>query len=200
MPTNSGRSTTLEDTGFVSLSGDAIGYEDLQVNISSRRLPASQAPNWTAYDFGIAGGVAFGVLGFAIGELIDFSIQTSHTMKLNTILDNHVHWTLPSDSTGDRIKFQLDVIGAGIGEAFAVATGSPFTSETLLAGNESGRHNLFDLADIPAMNTTVSAMYMCRMTRIAASADDYSPRVYVLFNDSHYQRDTPAGSRQEDSK
>jgi len=29
---------------------------------------------------------------------------------------------------------------------------------------------------------------------------DYSSDVYVLFNDSHYMIDTPAGSRQEGSK
>ena len=199
MPTNSGRSTTIEDSGFVTFSGDAIGYEDLQANISSQRLPASQAPNWTTYDFGL-GGVAFGVLGFAVGELIDSNSQTSHTMLLNSVLEGHIHYTVPSNSAGDKFKFQLDVIAAGIGDPFSIPTGSPFTAEATLSGNEAGRHNYLDFGDIPAINSTVSSLYIMRLSRIAASSDEYTPRVYVLFKDSHYQRDTPAGSRAEGIK
>jgi len=200
MPTGSGRSVTLEDGGFIVLAGSAIGYDDLQVSASAAKLPASSAPTWTTFDFNIPGGVEFNVLGFGIGEYQDLYIQTSHRQKLNTILDNHIHWTIPSDSASDKIKFQLDVIAAGINEAFAVPPGSPFTSEHTLSGDESGGHKLLDLADIPAVNTTPSTIYIARLTRIAASSSDYSSDVYILFNDSHYMIDTPAGSRQEGSK
>jgi len=200
MPTDSGRSTKLEDTGFIVLSDEAMGWDDIQVSVSSARLPASSAPNWTTYDFGIAGGVAFNVLGYSVNEYQDIYIQTSHAMALQTILDNHIHWTIPSDSAGSKFKFQLDVIAAGIGEMFAAVAGSPFTPEKTLAGDESGRHNLFDLAEIPGVNTTVSTCYIMRMKRIAASSGEYGSPVYVIFNDSHYKSDTPAGSRAEDSK
>lgn len=71
------------------------GYEDIQVFISTARVPASNAPTWTTYAFGIRGGIAFSVLGFTVGDYLDFYIQTSHTMELSSVLDNHIHFTLP---------------------------------------------------------------------------------------------------------
>ncbi len=164
-------------------------YDDIQVTISLAKVPASSAPTWTTYDFGIAGGVAFAVLGFTVVNYLDIYIQTSHTMELNSILDNHIHWTIPSDAKNSKFKFQLDVIAAGVNEAFTVPTGSPFKNEHTLAGDESGRHNLMELADIPPMNTTVSSIYVCRLARIAASSAEYASPVYVLFNDCHFVRD-----------
>lgn len=173
-------------------------YDDLQVSISTAKVPASSAPTWRTYDFGL-GGVAFAVLGFAVGDYLDFYIQTSHSMELNTVLDNHIHYTLPSDVASNYIKFQLDVISAGVDEDFAIPSGSPFTAEVQLAGNEAGRHNLMELADIPAVNTTVSTVYLCRLTRIASTATSYPNEVYVIFDDSHYIKDDN-GSISEYSK
>lgn len=54
------------------------GYEDIQVTISLAKVPAGNAPTWTTYNFG--GAIAFAVLGFTVGDYLDFYIQTSHTM------------------------------------------------------------------------------------------------------------------------
>ena len=187
-------------TREIGYSGaDAIVWDDMQVALSTAKLPPASAPTWRTHDYGIAGGIEFSVLGFAIGDYLDFKVQTSHSMKLNTILDNHLHGTLPSDDSGKKIKWQLDVICAGIGEAWAVVAGSPFTAEMTLDGTQAGKHNLFEVADIPACNTTVSSMYNCRLTRIAASSDDYPNEVYLDYTDCHYQKDT-IGSLQEGSK
>lgn len=199
MPSNSGKNTTIEDDGTIVLSDDALVYDDLLGAVASAKLPASSAPAWTTYDFNIVGGVAFAVLGFDTNEYMDVYLQTTHAAKLNTIIENHVHWTIPTDSSGDKIKFQLDVIAAGIGETFAVPAGSPFTAESTLDGTESGKHNYLNLAHIPAFNTTVSSICIIRFKRIAATSNDYSGNVYVLFNDSHTQNDT-MGSRAEAAK
>lgn len=132
------------------------GYEDIQVVISTAKVPASSAPTWTTYAFGIGGGITFPVLGFAVGNYLDFYIQTSHTMELNSVLDNHIHWTIPTNSASkQKFQFQLDVIAAGVGAAFAVPAGSPFSAEHTLDGTEAGKHNLLELANIPGVNTTV---------------------------------------------
>ena len=47
-----------------------------------------------------------------------------------------------------------------------------------------------------AVNTTVSSVYICRLTRIAASSDEYGNEVYLIFNDAHYQKDS-LGSKEE---
>jgi hypothetical protein len=177
-----------------------VVYEDLQVGISNIKLPASNEPADRLYACGVGGGVTFPFLGFAIGEYIYFDVQTSHSMKLNTILDNHIHFVLPDTTTiGDKFKFQLDVIAAGINGQWAVPAGSPFSGEHTVAANDNTYHRLLSIADIPAVNTTLSTIYKCKLTRIAASSSDYAGEVYLTFTDCHYQKDT-MGSRQENSK
>ena len=163
-------------------------WDDLQVSLSSARVPAASAPTWRTFDFGL-GGPAFAVLGFAEGDYIDFSMQTSHSMEINSILFNHIHGTLPSNSSGDSVKWQLDVIAGGVGEAFATVAGSPFTEEYILSGDEAAKHNMFDVGEIPAVNTTVSTVYLCRLTRIASTVPKYAPEVYLIFDDAHYKKD-----------
>lgn len=178
---------------------DNYVYDDIQVNISISRRGANPPNDARTYDYGISGGVEFLCSGFAIGEGVDITVQTSHQMALNTILDQHMHYILPSDGVGDRMNWQLDVIAAGIGGTYAAAVGSPFTSEHVIGADEHVKHSLFELADIPAMNTTVSSLYRCRLTRIAATQDEYGSEVYVDFLDGHYKKDT-LGSRTEGAK
>lgn len=175
-------------------------WNDLQVVISAAKIPASNAPTWTTYNFGIDGGLAFNVLGFEIDDYIDIYVQTTHAVALNTEIENHIHWTIPSNDAGKYIKFKIDVIVAAIGEDFTVPFDSPYTSvEYQLNGNEAGKHNLLELGLVAAFNSTVSSIAIIRLTRIAASMNDYSNPVYVLFNDCHVIQDT-LGSIQENIK
>jgi hypothetical protein len=174
-------------------------YDDLQVSISNIRIPAANAPTERLYDGG-TGGVTFPFLGFAVGDYIYFDLQTSHSMKLNTILDFHIHFSLPNTTDiSDKFKFQLDVVAAPIGGQWAEPTGTPFTAEHTIVANDNTYHRIMDIADIPAVNTTVSTVYKCKLTRIAASGDEYGSEVYVTFADSHYEKDT-MGSATESAK
>lgn len=175
-------------------------YEDLQVSISNIKLPPAQEPSDVLYDCGVVGGVTFPFLGFALNEYIYFDVQTSHSMKLNTVLENHIHFILPNTTNiGDKFKFQLDVIAAGINGQWTVPTGSPFAGEHTVAADDDTYHRYLDIADIPASNTTVSTIYKCKLTRVAATSDEYGSEVYITFTDCHYQKNT-MGSRQENSK
>ena len=53
------------------------------------------------------------------------------------------------------------------------------------------------MGTVPSSNTTVSTLYLIRLTRIAASADEYTGDVIVLFADGHFQQDQERGSRGE---
>lgn len=175
-------------------------YEDLQVNLSTAKTPPANAPTWRLYNYGIGGGVAFYVLGFDVNDTIDFTVQTSHSMELNTVLDDHIHFILPNTTNiGDKFQFQLDVVAAGIDTVYAVPAGSPFTAEYTIVANDNTTHRLFEIADIPASNDTVSTIYKCKLTRIAATSNEYGSEVYVDFNDCHYIKDS-VGSQNEDSK
>lgn len=63
----------------------------------------------------------------------------------------------------------------------------------------SNTQHYFQLANIPASNTTVSTIYKCKLTRIAATADEYAGEIYVTGIDCHYKKDS-LGSRNETSK
>ena len=174
-------------------------YEDLQGVALNASRPASSYPHERLYAHGIAAGVEFPTLGFAVGEYIWFTFQSRHAMALSSVIDNHIHFCTPTDGTASKFKFQLDVIAAPIDGAWAVPTGSPFSEEHTIAANYATLHKLFDIADIPGVNTTVSTLYKCKLTRIAASSAEYAGEVYVDFFDGHYQRDSN-GSETASSK
>lgn len=178
-----GKYTDIRNIGYKG--SDAVVYDDLQVGISNVRIPVSNAPTERLYDFGIGGGVTFPIYGFAVNEYFYFDIQTKHAMKLNTEIFNHFHWMTPTNGTGSKFKFQLDVISAPVFENWSVPAGSPFTIEVDIASNTSNTHEISAMADIPAVNSTVSTTYRCRFTRIAASTNEYSGEVYINYNDSH---------------
>jgi len=118
------------------------------------------------------------------------------------VLDFHIHYVLPNTTTiGHKFKFQLDVIAAGFGAQWAVPTGSPFSKEFTVAANDDTHHRLGEVADIPAVNTTVSTIYKFKLTRVApaAPATDYASEVYITFMDCHYLKDG-LGSRTEAAK
>ena len=178
---------------------ETVSYDDQQVGISNVNKGVT-APTDRLYNHGIGGGVTFNVLGFAVNDFIYFDVQTSHSMKLNTILDCHMHFILPNTTNvGDKFQFQLDVIAAGIGGTYAVPTGSPFTAEHTIVAGDNTDHGYLELGDIPASNTTVSTIYTCKLTRIAASANEYGSEVYLKYIDCHYQKDS-LGSREEGAK
>ena len=179
--------------------GDDAVWDDLQVGISNIRIPASNAPTERLYNGGIAGGVTFPFLGFAVGDYLYFDMQSPHSMLIQSVLDSHIHYTTPTDGTGSRFQFQLDVIACPVSGTWAAPTGSPFTSERLMDSDDSTSQMYFDIATIPAVNTSVSTLYKCKLTRIAATQDEYGGEVYVSFLDSHYKVDS-LGSRQEFTK
>lgn len=183
-----------------AVNSNQIRYEDNQVEMGRVRLGAS-APTWRTYNHGVGGGIAFDVLGFAVNNYIEFNVQSYHKMKLYTILDCHLHFILPNTTDiGDKFQFQLDVINASIDAQYTVPSGSPFTAEHTIVANDNTYHRVLNLADIPPIiNSTVSSIYNCRLTRIAATADEYASEVYVKFIDCHYQVDD-RGSQSETSK
>ncbi len=173
-----------------NISGDTV-WDDMQGSINNFQLPASNYPTNRLYNMGVGAGVTYPVLGFVVGDYIYFDVQTSHSMKLSTVLDHHIHFILPNTTTiGHLFKFQLDVVVAGIGGVFTVPSGSPFVKERAVIAGDNTTHRLLDIADIPALNTTVSTLYKMKLTRIASAATQYAGEVYLLFSDCHYEKDT----------
>lgn len=166
--------------------GGQVAYDDLQSSVSMAKLPAANAPAWTAITLG---GLATEVLAFEVNDYVDLFIQSNHSVKLSTILDNHIHWTLGTDENGKKFQFQLTGCAAPIGGTFT-SIGTISSGDYTLASN-AGKHNYFEVGHLPAINTTVSSLYIVRLKRIAAAdaANETARLIYVIFNDNHVEMD-----------
>lgn len=189
--------TSIGSDGTIVLEGNASVFDDIQISISNIRVPVANYPTERLYAFGIGSGVTFPVLGFAVNDYLYFDIQTSHAMKLESALWHHIHYTLPNTTDiGDTFRFQLDVIAAAYNGTWAVPTGSPFTAIGQVSTDDNTKHRILKIADIPGVNTTVSTLYKCKLTRIAAVLNEYGSEVYITFTDAHYEKDR-LGSKEE---
>jgi len=186
-------STSNVSPDEIGSPGGPYNWNDMLGSISAARVPTSNAPQWTNITLD---GFTTQALAFDTNDYIDLFVQTSHGAKLNEIIDNHIHWTIASNDAGDEFQFQLTGVGAGVGDSFQ-SIGTLTSGDYVLQGDEAGVHNLLEIGDIPAINTTVSSIFILRLTRIAPDdGDDTAENIYVLFNDSHMKFDQ-SGSRQE---
>ena len=174
---------------------DKTSYDDIQGAIISGRKTGFGT---VVSDYNV-GGANFTLSTMSIDDFVEVTFQTPHAMKLNTVLDLHLHFTLHhTGDEGSYVQFQVDIVAAGVGgsmlEVYSGATGAIPIAPTPFV------HQLLDLAQVPASNTTVSSIYKIRIERIASNADEYTGAFVVEFIDGHVQIDQPAGSREEYSK
>ena len=145
---------------------ELVYWDDIQTSLVGAKLSPSASPSWRSWDYGVTSGMEFQVLGMDVGNEIYFTVQSFHAMKILSELEMHLHYTTPTNGSGKKFKFQLDVVAAGVNGVWEALVGSPFTSELLMTADFSSTHKIHDLGEIPAVNTTVSTLYKCRLKRI----------------------------------
>ena len=184
-----------------------VGWDDMQGSVSTAVLHPQDTPVWDDYDYGIPLGVEFKALGFSVDNTIYGTIQTPHSMKLNTTLHPHLHISTPSDGDGSYIRIRMDVIACGVSvngsHSYSAPAGSPFIVEhSIVTGMRTGQ-SVIELGVIPAANPTVSTLYKFKLSRIATvevDHDEYTYPVYIDFMDVHLRKDQERGSREEYTK
>lgn len=198
-------STPITQATFARMHSEVIdnkpspqpGQDDIQGQVASSRRLAASPPTARSWDHGIAGGVDFLSDGFAVGDGVQITMQTSHTHQLLSTINEHIHFTMPSGHVGDRMRWQIDAIYAAGHEPYAVVPGSPFTAEHIFTEDVTGIHEIFSIATLPAINSTTSTIYKVILTRVAATQDEYAGEIYVDFIDGHIKVDQPKGSTTE---
>ncbi len=191
-----GHETSRMSTPEVGSPGGIGVYNDMIGAISQARLPAANAPSWESITLD---GITVDILAFDTGDKIPLFVQTEHGVALEQVIGNHIHWTMAANDAGDEFQFQITGVGAGIGELFQ-SIGTIKSGDYTLTGNEATRHNYMDIGDIPALNTTVSSVFIIIVERIAPDdGNDTAEKIYVFFNDSHPIFDQ-IGSRTETVK
>jgi len=168
-------------------------WDDMRVPLSSVRLPAANAPTWTAYKGSF-------VLAFdgTSTDTIYFAVQIPHKYQEGTDIDAHIHW-VAEDNTAGNVLWRFTYSWANIDGTFPVET----SVDKLIATSEvTDKHILTDIVDITGTSKTISGMLLCSLARIGGDASDtYDAKdAYFLEFDFHFRTDTPGGSTTEDAK
>lgn len=190
-----GRYTDIRRVG--SAGSLATIYEDLQISFATAKIPGGSSATWENITLD---GFATQIMALDTNDYAEIFVQTTHAVKLQTLIDNHIHWTINADDVGKKIAFTITGVGAGIGSAFT-SVGTITSPDYTLVANDAKKHKFLEIGDIPAtFNSTVSTCFILRLTRVAPSAGvDTGEKIYIIFNDCHVQWDT-LGSLQETSK
>lgn len=188
-----------------------VVYDDLLVPVTSIKAAGVHDPGFTKFLDDGAGSQGIYLYWFdaATEEELFFVAQFPHTMKLNTSIYPHVHWTPLVTADGSpanqKVVWGLEYAWADIGQSFPV--NSAIISASTHAPNDAnvvaGKHYLTSLPAIAASasrNQGVSSILICRVFRMAADgADNYEHDAGMLAIDFHHEIDT-MGSRSETAK
>lgn len=168
-------------------------WDDVQGNVALAKLPSTNPAGFE--EITLAGLTELTTLGFDHSgtENATFIVQTPHSMILESELEFHVHYTVEGSTyeagVTDKFKFRLDVVAAGVDEAFASA-GTELAVEHTMTEDYAGDHKLLSLGSYSGKNTTVSSLFLCKLTRVAASGREFDGKVYVLYVDCHVKKDS----------
>lgn len=174
-----------------------IVYDDLQVTISGVRLLGASDPSWTDVTLD---GVTVQLLTFDTNQEIELFVQTTHSTKLNTLIESHMHWTVGTGSSDDNyMAFEITGVGAPIGGQFT-SIGTLTSNDAQVTSTTESNHNYLDIGEIPnTFNDEVSTVFILKLKRVAPIGTDSTANISIVFSDCHIQKDT-AGSLKEKSK
>lgn len=168
-------------------------WDDQQINISSVKLPTSNAPSWTDYH-------GSQVLAFGEGtdNIIYFTAQLSHKYKEGGDIEFHIHYAIETDGSGggaENVKWDFTYAWSNINGAISVVTGSTITFD--VQNQVDDTHYLGEIvATISGATKSISSILLCSLKRDTSVADNYGADAYLLAADFHIPLDT-IGSRQE---
>ena len=163
-------------------------WEDLQVNISSVRVPAAAAPTWAAYKGSY-------ILSFAgnADNIIYFTAQVQHAYQQGSNLEFHIHY-VPEDNAAGNVRWNFTHSWANMGAAFPGET----TVTTILATPEvTDQHTYGEIEDsLSGTGKEISSVLLCSLQREATHATDtYNAKaIYLTALDFHVEFDSN-GSR-----
>lgn len=163
-------------------------YDDMMVDMSNVKTPASNAPVWTAYK-----STEVPAFSKTATNTLYFTAQVPHRYKEGTNLEFHIHLAYPDNGAGNSIWYftyswaNRDANYPAASNSGNVIIASPATTD---------RHQLAELvASISGTGKTVSSVLLCSISRIGGDgSDDYDNVIYLTSSDFHYQVDT-MGSR-----
>lgn len=195
---NSSNDVLLTTTANKTLKLNSVVYEDLQFDVSSGKVPASNAPNWEAFTTNTS------EYAFDVDEFIDLKAnEPSHSWIEASTLDFHAHVTIKAaqNSGANRYaKFTIWVAYADYNNSVWTEV-SPISAELTIPNGASALTEYYlDLGDVIPTGLHIGSQFKARIKRIAATGGtEYASSVFITQVGAHHQKDT-IGSRSETSK
>jgi hypothetical protein len=184
--------TEFESTGFMEANGAAEAWDDQQVNISTVKLPTSQAPSWVSFK-------GSEVLEFSASgtNKIYFTAQLSHKYKQGEDIEFHIHTSYP-DSNAGNVRWKFTHSWSNIDTAIPAET---TVNTTIAAPTRTDYHELDEIAEtITGTSKNISSVLLCCLEREGGDElDTYAGDVKLLALDFHIPLNT-IGSRTETAK
>lgn len=180
-------------------------YDDLRVEMSSVRVPATGGPGFSQFKDNGSGSTGVFLYWFDASsvEQVYFCAQFPHGQMQNSGVSPHIHWTPAANGTaGHVVSWGLEYTWSDIGGAFGntsiIYTNTRFPNDASLV---AGKHYLSDFADIK-VGMEISNVLICRLFRDATGAgltDSYTGDAGAIYFDFHYKLNT-LGSTSEYSR
>lgn len=160
-------------------------WEDLLAPINSGKVPAANAPSWTAFG---PSGVSF-QWAFSTGDNIQLNgFHITHDIKPGSKMYPHIHWTTDGTDT-NTVKWQLSyTVAKGYNqEAFPVDVTIDLEQA---ASGTAWQHMIVEVGDALAITAhEVDSLIIMNVKRITNGGTDNADTVFGMFVDFHYQRD-----------
>ena len=184
-------------TGDVVFVGSATVWNDLQFQVSSSRVPASNFPNWEAFTTNTYE-YAFDVDEFAYL----MSNELHHSWKEGTAANVHLHLTnktaqntAPNGDTNQYAKFTVYIAYADTDETWQETS---LTAELTIPTGTGALTNFYlDMGDLTLTTYLIEAQIKCTVMRIdATGGTEYADSVFITQVGMHLEEDT-IGSKTE---
>lgn len=121
-------------------------------------------------------------------ESLHFSAQIPHDWKEGSALHPHLHWAPTTTDTGG-VVWEFEYILASVDETFPAAATSSQVTTAAIGTADHHQVTKFDVMEMDGER--ISAMILCRLTRLGANdADTFTGDAVALEFDFHYQRDS----------
>lgn len=187
-----GNYTEFESDGTVEFKGNATVWNDANVGSYTLGGPAAGLPDEVKFLDEVGGDTGIYTWAFAIGEAVYGAIEIPHDYKEGSDIYFHVHWqgiAAPADGT-DNVKWQCEYTvaraTATLDAATTIAKESAITTQYVSVMSQ--------FAAITGTNFKIGDQFLFKLSRIAASADDYAGDALIQTVGLHYECDT-SGSR-----
>ncbi len=180
----------FEADGTYVMNGGATVFNDLVLPLSSARVPAANAPTWSAF-IGNLNAYTYGLNDFQ-----EFSTELAHSYKSGATIEFHVHGTVNGSNVDERtIKFEVEYTIAnipaesGFGDVYPATT--TLNGELIIPASTTDLTSFsIDIGDDTTGNFVQGAIIKGRIRRIASTGTEPTSDPFLTELGVHLESDT----------